>query len=276
MNRRQLLQLSLMATLAPAGQLHAAPKARKGAEGSPKKGLCIGTKDPDYKDKLEALRCKWFYNWTGNIPQDAPRGVDYFPMIWKYAGNPKAVENIADAAKRERIKELLGFNEPDASSQANMSVEQAINAWPILEKTELRLGSPGCVHPDNEWMKEFMGEVKKHNLRVDFICVHSYGGPNADALIDRLEAVHKLYKRPIWITEFAVADWKAQSLEENKFKPDEILDFMKEVLPKLDRKDFIERYAWFPAATTSIPVHNSALWDEEGKLTKLGECYRDH
>lgn len=276
MNRRQLIQLSLMATLAPAGQVHAAPKPRKGAEGSAKKGLCIGGKSPDFKRKLEELRCKWFYTWTGDMPHETPRGIDFVPMIWKYSGNPKAVENIADAAKKERIKELLGFNEPDASSQANMSVEVALDAWTILQKTDLRLGSPACVHPDNEWMKAFMEGVKKRDLRVDFICVHSYGGTDASAFINRLEAIHKLYKRPIWITEFAVGDWKAQSLEKHKFKPDAVLDFMKDVLPDLDRKDFIERYAWFPATTTSIPVHTSALWDAEGKLTKLGECYRDH
>jgi hypothetical protein len=43
----------------------------------------------------------------------------------------------------------------------------------------------------------------------------------------------------------------------------------------LDKLDFVERYAWFPAKTTSIPLGTSALFDANGALTRLGECYRD-
>lgn len=274
MNRRHLIQLSLMAALAPAGQVHAATKPSKAA-GSPKKGLGIGGKSPEFKRKLEELRCKWFYTWTGTRPDDTPNGTAFTPMIWKYHGNPEAVANVAEAAKKAGIKELLGFNEPDGSKQANMSVEQALAAWPVLQKTGLRLGSPGCVHPDNEWMKAFMAGAKKRDLKVDFVCMHSYGGPNANALVNRLEAIHKLYKKPIWITEFAVGDWNAKSPAENKFKPDDVLKFMEDVLPKLHRLDFVERYAWFPAGPASSALGTSSLWDAEGKLNRLGECYRD-
>lgn len=43
----------------------------------------------------------------------------------------------------------------------------------------------------------------------------------------------------------------------------------------LERLDFVERYAWFPAKPTSGPLGTSALLDENGALTRLGECYRD-
>jgi len=56
-------------------------------------------------------------------------------------------------------------------------------------------------------------------LRVDFICVHWYGGPSVPALLRYLEKVHDLYNRPIWITEFAVADWQAKSHERNRHSP---------------------------------------------------------
>ncbi len=196
-------------------------------------------------------------------------------MIWEYTGDPQFVENIAAAAKKEGTKELLGFNEPDQAKQANMSLEKALAAWPILEKTGLRLGSPACVHPDNEWMKAFMEGVKKRQLRVDFVCIHSYGKPDARAFLNRLEAIHRLYRKPIWITEFAIGDWQAKSPAGNKFKPEEVLRFMEDVLPQLDKLDFLERYAWFPADSGSNALGTSALWDADGKLTRLGECYRD-
>lgn len=275
MNRRHLMQLSLMAALAPAGQLQAAPKSVKGKGGSVKKGLGIGGNTPEFERKLKEFKCTWFYNWTGAKPGNSPEESAFVPMIWKYSGNPQYVENIVAAAIKEGAKELLGFNGPDRSGQSNMSVVQALQAWPILQKSGLRLGSPVCAHPDNAWMKEFMRGIKERDLRVDFICVHSFASPNADALINRLKAIHKLYEKPIWVTEFAVGDFKAESLAENKFKPDDVLKFMKDVLPKLDRLDFVERYAWYSTDPGSPSVGNSALWDAEGTLTRLGEYYRD-
>lgn len=274
MNRRQLIQFTLMAALAPAGQVHAATEPSK-ATGSPKKGLGLGGQSPEFARKLQELRCKWFYTWTEKKPADAPRGIAFTPMIRKYDGNPQSVITVAGAAKKAGIKELLGFNEPDQSKQANMSVEQALEAWPILQQTGLRLGSPACVHPDNKWMKAFMKEAKRRDFKVDFVCVHSYSGPSADALVDRLHAIHRLYRKPIWITEFAVGDWNAKSPAENQFKPDAVLRFMENVLPKLDKLDFVERYAWFPAGPDSSALGTSALWDADDKINRLGECYRD-
>jgi hypothetical protein len=271
MNRRRLLQLSVLAALTPAGTARAALHR----SGSVKKGLGMGPKSPDFSRKLEELRCKWLYSWLPGIPAHLPKGMAYTPMIWDYRRGREGVINAGKAAKEAGIPELLGFNEPDQSSQANMTVEAALAAWPALQETGLRLGSPGCVHPDREWMKAFMVGVKKRELRVDFICIHSYGSPNAEAFIKRLEAVHKLYRKPIWITEFAVGDWKAKSPAENQYKPKDVLRFMEDVLPELDKLDFIERYAWFPAGPANRALGTSALHDAEGKLTRLGECYRD-
>lgn len=197
-------------------------------------------------------------------------------MIFRYNGDPATISGPAAAAKKAGITEILGFNEPDVKKQGNMTLEQTLDAWPLLMETGLRIGSPGCVHPDKEWMINFMNGVKERGLRVDFVNVHSYGGPSADALVKRLENVHKMFgERPVWITEFAVGDWEAKSVEENRHKPEAVMRFMESVLPKLDKLDFVERYAWFPAKTTSIPLGTSALFDAQGALTPLGEIYRD-
>jgi hypothetical protein len=274
MNRRRLIQLSLMAALAPAQQLQAASKSKKSVASS-KKGLGFGPRSPDWSDKLKELNCKWVYTWMEKIPDGLPKEIAFVPMISKSRDNPEWIANAGDAAKKAGIKELLGFNEPDQSSQANMTVEEALAAWPLLQETGLRLGSPACVHPDNEWMQSFMKEAKKRDFKVDFICVHSYGAPNAGKFVERMQAIHKLYRKPIWITEFAIGDWKAKSPAENQYKPDAVLGFMEDVLPELEKLDFIERYAWFPAKVESAPLGTSALFDGEGKLTRLGECYRD-
>ena len=40
---------------------------------------------------------------------------------------------------------LLGFNEPDQPDQANMTVQQALDLWPHLMATGMRLGSPSTA-----------------------------------------------------------------------------------------------------------------------------------
>jgi hypothetical protein len=243
--------------------------------GSRKKGIGLGSKHPQWAPLLTQLQCKWVYTWNRVIPEGVPPGVEFIPMIWNYNGQPDSISVPATAAKKAGITELMGFNEPDAPKQGNMSVQAALDAWPLLEKTGMRLGSPGCIHPDKQWMIDFMAGVKQRNLRVDFVCAHSYGGPNPDALMKRLENVHKMFGLPIWLTEFGVGDWKAKSVEENVHKPESVLRFMERVLPMLEKSDFVERYAWFPAKPTSIPLGTSALFDANGELTRLGACYRD-
>jgi hypothetical protein len=244
--------------------------------GSKKKGLGQTVKDPAWAARLRALRCKWFYSWNSAIPEGVPRGIDFIPMIYRYGGDPKKISGPAEAARKAGITELLGFNEPEEKTQGNMSMEEVLNAWPLLMETGMRIGSPNCVHPDREWMTTFMSEVKKRGLRVDFVCVHSYGGPNANALVERLGQIHKMYDgRPIWITEFAVGDWEAASVEKNRHKPEAVMRFMENVLPMLDKLDFVERYAWFPAKPSNVPLGTSALFNDQGELTPLGEIYRD-
>jgi hypothetical protein len=89
-----------------------------------------------------------------------------------------------------------------------------------------------------------------------------------------LESVHKLYKKPLWITEFACGDWEAKSVAQNRHRPEQVLKFMKEVLPKLEKCAFVERYAWFPAGANSAALGTSALFDPAGELTPLGKFYQ--
>ena len=274
--RRRFIAQSAAAALAfPACQR--APQAPPEVIVPPRKkrGLGMSSKNPAWAERLTALRCDWFYSWSAVIPPGVPPGIDFIPMIYRYRGDAPALSKAVAAAKSAGITELLGFNEPEKEEQGNMTMEEALASWPLLMETGLRLGSPSCVHPDKEWMIEFMGAVKERSLRVDFVCVHSYGGPSPEALVRRLEEVHKMYDRPLWITEFAVGDWEATTAAENRHKPETVLRFMEKVLPMLDKLDFLERYAWFPANPSSIPLGTSALFDDEGKLTPLGECYRD-
>lgn len=269
--RRDFLRWSAFSALSAALPSAAAPAS---GGRSAKKGLCITTKQAGWAGKLAAVDCRWFYSWGSKRPPETPSGVDFVPMIWGWWGKKDGISQAGAAAKKAGIKELLGFNEPDQKNQSNMSVEKALAAWPLLMETGLRLGSPACVHPDREWMKRFMAGAKKKGLRVDFVCVHSYGGTNVEALVKRLEQVHRMFRKPLWITEFAVGDWDAKSAAANRHNPSAVLGFMEKALPRLEKLDFLERYAWFPAGQDNKALGTSALFRKDGSLTRLGEFYR--
>ncbi|QTN31487.1 hypothetical protein HZ994_03800 [Akkermansiaceae bacterium] len=275
-SRRDLLRLATLASLAPIScspQEKEVPETPREKPG--KKGLGIGTKNDGWDQRLKDLRCKWFYSWVSATDKPIPAGIEFIPMVFGRWDIPKATRNAAAFAEKIGADEILGFNEPDQKHQANMSVEKALDAWPLLMGTGLRLGSPGCVHPDKLWMMEFMAGVEERKLRVDFVCIHSYTGPSPAAFIERVESVHEMFRRPIWITEFAVGDWEAKSVETNRHKPERIRKFMEELLPQLEAMDIVERYAWFPAGQDNKALGTSALFDKDGRLTPLGECYRD-
>lgn len=218
----------------------------------------------------------WYYNWrTDQIwhAKGSRRSVEFVPMIHGAKDvNKRITSNL-------RVTHLLGFNEPDGNSgdhQAGMSVQQAIDLWPQLEARKLRLGSPattreGTLGPKS-WQRKFMDQVAARGLRVDFMAVHYYSKDGSiPAFRDWLRAVHAEYRRPIWVTEFALIDWNrpnAASYERNAtFVRDAIL--MMETLP------FVERHAWFAANpypwAGRVPQIN--LVDDSLNPTPVGQAF---
>jgi len=266
----------ISALLIPA---HAAPGNAPG-----KKGACLITVreyEKDWHKRVAALNVDWHYSWGAERPTNYPKDVEFVPMMWGWNGKNEEHndQRLADIMRQKRAghaTHLLGFNEPDGKEQANLSVDQCIAAWPKLEKTGLRLGSPAPVHADRPWMTEFMKKAGEKNYRVDFVCVHWYGGPNAKSLLDRLDKIHKLYGKPIWLTEFCPADWGAKKKGRNAHSPEQVKKFMLEVLPKLDALDYVERYAWFTCRDNNLALISSQLIRDDGTLTELGKAYAAH
>ncbi len=246
---------------------------------NPKKGFGVVTRNVGWNKKVEDLRASWHYSWGHELKSLEPDSVEFVPMIWGAWSDTAKIQQKLDEIKawkdQGKVKYLLGFNEPDGKEQANMTVKSAIDYWPKLMEAGLPLGSPAAVHADREWMTEFMAEVEKRNYRVDFICVHWYGGANAQSLINHLQKVYELYKRPIWITEFAPADWSASSPTTSKVSKEKATNFMKAILPMLDTLSYVERYCWFSAKPTNPALGNSALFNSDGSLTPLGKYYRN-
>lgn len=271
MRRRDFLALSAAWSVAAALGAEAAPPARLRS----KKGLAINAKNcGEHAGAVARLRPTWNYNWGQDRSAALPADCDFVPMIWGASANElKIAEKIRRAAAGGE-RELLGFNEPDGKDQSNITVERALEVWPALMRSGLRLGSPACVHPDKEWMRGFMKGAERLKLRVDFVCMHSYGGADPDKLVAQVRETAKAYGRPVWLTEFAVADWSAKDPGQNRHSPAQVAEFMRKVFPRLEELSVLERHAWFFARPESGPLGPSSLVGADGKLTALGEVYR--
>ncbi len=269
--RRQFIEssLALSALLSPVAAM-AAPAPKSGQ----KKGLAGGGKG---ENALGRVKAHWTYNWTAARPAGLPEGVEWVPMVFK-ADAEHPIDKIVDRVRADlpnKPTAVLGFNEPEEKKQGNMTVEMALDAWPKLEELNLPLGSPAGVHGDSPWMQSFMKEAMKRKHRIDFITIHWYGDPNSAQLMGHLGKIARMYGRPLWITEFCPADWSAGKTGKNRFSQMQVLNFIKDILPRLERESFVHRYAWFSSAPGNTPTGCSALFENDGALTKLGEAYAE-
>lgn len=241
-----------------------------------KKGSCYSYNSEKWSHKTSDSKGHWFYHWGNSPREEIPANVEYIPMFWgKSSVNEENLNNVQQLINEGRVNYVLGFNEPDGAAQANMTVDEAIERWDELESLGVPLGSPATVNPLNDWMIEFMERAEQENLRVDFVTLHSYGGPNPATFINKVKETYERFGKPIWITEFAVADWGATSAENNKYSVEQIMEYMRVVLPALDDIEYVHRYTWFDGYGRA-PLASSALFDEEGNLTALGQLYADH
>lgn len=222
------------------------------------------------------LQTSWYYNWgTNPSPAGMPiadPSMRFLPMVWGW--NPGKTPSIVEGIRAQNPSILLGFNEPDHRDQSNISVQTALDAWPLFEGIATELVSPAAGNPLGPWMQDFMHGVEKRKLRIDSVAVHNYPSPSPDGFLNMLHRVHDLYRRPIWVTEFAVADWQAKYGAANRFSVSQVAGFMEAVCTEMDRIPWIKGYAWFPfAGKSSNALQTSVLFDASGNLTALGRLY---
>ena len=216
----------------------------------------------------EKLRCGWFYDW--NIGARSSPDLEYVAIRQN-----RHWPGMDQDWRQKGINHVLGFNEPDKSDQAKMSVDEAIDAWPILLKTGLRIGSPAVSDGGLEWLYDFISKAEKSSLRVDFVAVHYYravadpgdGRAAAEQLKVFVDDIHRRTGRPIWITEWNNgANWTSAP-DPDEQQQRRAIEAMTEML---DEHPFVERYALY-----NWVEDGRRLVREDGALTPAGEVYRD-
>jgi hypothetical protein len=235
--------LALSGLAAPA----AGASGKKGVSANPYSGAATALKD---------VGAKWFYTWAAD-PQGiaAAAGTEFVPMIW---GRDSVTQDQLDRAKAAG-RTLLAFNEPDLAGQASMPVETALDLWPRLQSTGMRLGAPAVAYGGDVaggWLDRFMSGAQARGYRVDFIPLHWYGGDFSSAATGQLQSylqkVHDRYHLPIWLTEYALIDFSGSAPRYPSSAQQ--ADFVTRSTAMLDGLSFVERYAWFSLSTSTSPT----------------------
>ncbi|PGH06927.1 hypothetical protein AJ79_06400 [Helicocarpus griseus UAMH5409] len=187
----------------------------------------------------------WAYNWAGSVGGDI-FGTEFVPTLWgpKAFGSWKAEAEISLGVGSQH---LLAFNEPDLPEQANMSPQEAAEAYqeymnPYADRA--RLGSPSVTNGASPmglgWLEQFFSACGG-SCKVDFLNIHWYdSATNVEYFKKHVEDAVSLATSQgidkIWVSEFQGMGDDATQVK-----------FLEEVLAWLDSHPSVERYAYFMA-----------------------------
>ncbi|CAJ1357644.1 unnamed protein product [Effrenium voratum] len=226
-----------------------------------KKGVGLPSSTGYGATQLEALNASWFYSWGLKPKITVPDGVEFVPIV--------ATAKYLQWSPASGCHDILGFNEPDHSGQANISVSEALKLWPqVLAKvpTNGRIGSPATAgNPvTGSWFPEFMAA----SPHVDFVAVHWYKGAKVDKFKSDIQEVIDKYQKPVWVTEFAPQTIAESTADPTKWSQAEVNEFIQEVVSWMESNSMVERYAWHDSKSGT-----SWLYDDAGGLSETGQVY---
>ena len=231
-----------------------------------------------HNDAIASGKISWLFNWEMWKPDGTPDGIEYVPQV-RVGGQASQIDQFLSSIPKEKLRFFMTFNEPDIPSQANMSVAEAVALWqkfvlPAKAKFGFQLGSPGVSSDPKgkSWLLEFLAALGGRD-GIDFIVVHWYG-TQFEQLASFLGDMHSVFKKPLWLTEFAYTSMRTDV----PGTVDQVEDFMRQTIPFLDGCSFVERYAYFGAMKSvgDWVGEVNCLHDKEGAgLTSIGKIYSE-
>ena len=219
-----------------------------------------------------AMGVSWYYNWSGseNEACAAPNGVEYVPMIWG-ADTAANIQTSVAGFVSKGYKYVLGFNEPDNTTQSNVAVASALALLPAFDSAAaIAVGTPATQAntTGQAWFTQYMaGVAASTTLRADFIAIHWYGwnAGSCDAAASQLESYIKYAEafpgnRPIWLTEWGCLNQSAPTAAG-------VIAFFQGALAVFAKHPRLARYAWYQWSP------NCEVYNTDDTLTALGQVY---
>jgi autotransporter-associated beta strand protein len=208
-------------------------------------------------NNLQATGAGWYYTWGTGLANPGTFDANNYPMFW----NAPSQATIDSTLTRSPTY-ILGYNEPEVSTQANMSVATAISNWTTISNStiaynsahgaNIQLVSPAVsdTTAGKAWMTDFHTQAVAAGLKVDAVAFHWYGWSTPDNISQAaanfegsINWYHNLWNKPVFITEFAIHDWAgsytdAQIIEANR-------QFLNIVIPWMESNSYVAGYAWY-------------------------------
>ena len=237
------------------------------------RGLAWGTDDRWGTNIAKGL-IKWYWHW-----QDGPNTyfngkLEFVPCFWGPSKTTQWNQRKAEMAK-SLPKAILAFNEPDISSQSNMSPASAASLfkkeiWPYKAQG-VRLGSPQIVW-NLDWMASFLSECNKIGCSVDFIAIHWYGSwSDIEGFKKYVTNVRNRFSKPIWVTEYGVTSSSGGSQSQVK-------NFHMQATYWMHQQSWVERSSNFGSFAYNSPPDSygsrlNALFNSDGSLRDMAYWY---
>lgn len=301
--------IALIAVVMPMSVVAQARSEKRGM-GWDEKNISLG----QHHISLMADGVSWFYNW-GNTPANpallSAQSITFVPMCWNSNYNATAIRKYISS--HPETKYLLGFNEPNFSSQANMTPQAAANAWPALEtlaeELGLKLVAPalnfsgekvgGRTWNPYEWYDEFFRLYPK--AKVDCLALHCYMNWYSantwfateyfysDLYNTSKTDVYGKYPNLVkFLDDFKAANGHFPRMMLTEFCSwendgtitgvDFQIDQMTQKVQELEQSDLVEGYAWFIAnmgsGARAYPYCSLLQTNlEQSDLSTLGKVY---
>ena len=231
----------------------------------------------------------WWKNWY--FATSAPAGFEdshdmqFVPMLWGHNGEADYVALESWLLDHPDVSDVLVMNEPNLVDQANISPTEAVSHWLRYEQLQadmltdhgrtIRLVGPAITWGTMPgfgdpmvWMDAFyaaFNAVEGRDPVIDALAFHWYDY-GLDEQLSRLE----IYGKPFWVTE--MANWHSEpgwTID----TPEKQVAEMVSMVEVCERREDVERYAWFMGRWDPDPHHTSIFGPSPGELTAVGEAY---
>ncbi|KAI6840584.1 glycoside hydrolase family 128 protein [Hortaea werneckii] len=202
-----------------------------------------------------ASKVGWAYNW-GSSSDGLDMDVSYVPLLWGTSEDfTGAWSDNAQSAIDSGSQYLFSFNEPDMSSQANLSPEDAAEAYkkymsPFAGKAKMCApsvtnggGSMGLT-----WLSNFLDACS--DCQIDCINIHWYDSyQNTEYFKDHVTNATEIAPgKEVFISEFGTTDGSDEQVSE----------FLQDVMPWMDSKAEVAGYAYFMVSEGMLVSGDSA------------------
>ncbi|KZT72594.1 glycoside hydrolase family 128 protein [Daedalea quercina L-15889] len=251
----------------------ASPTSSSGS-GSGKVGVAwTGSNDQELAT-VKTSSTKFLYNWSAWKPSNSDSlGYEFWPMFHDASSVSDFESNVVAGYGTN----ILGFNEPEQSGQANMDAGTAASLWQqyIEPKKDIGYGliSPAVTSDQAgiPWMQSFISECNGGCTFTAGCALHYYGTDPND-FISYVQTYYSTLQSScsvLHVTEFACMDFSGATT------PDEsqIWDFYSTAIKWMDSQDYIASYFAFGILDDMGNVITQDALLSDGTPTSLGYTY---